>query len=482
VKKAGWGGMMMLGNNSKFLIDLNGYFRTDTVVMALNYVDDRYYEQLIYEAIRHKSTGEFVHVNNLDEVTEFSKHMIIEDQKSSKNAAEIASLKHQEDVIEGVNSKIRKKLNEVGFDLNSYIGGVVDSDQGKRDVYRELLTVESAKSDLLLDVLRGQGPLISRKAMAMLLKKMGFKGKHLLNPNHTNEELRKIFNDYPVLQIYLHELPGISDAILLLEKGIISEINFIKRLQANLFHNGPDQGFWGERLSRKLVPDALGENANDIEARNFFKETVFEGPRVNGVVTPKYPAPTSLEGFVHTLFDRMSQATKGGVKKIYLELQDYSDLNKIALMQDLIQVSSLNTLKQLDALKKVARKKLKMHYKKMAVIENLIEVGQKRLKTFRENTNKTIGFTIDGDGEFNKINLIYKTDAGLGVLDEFIIDSEGIRRVTIYSSSPIMYYTKSFTNPDCNENGDGFADQLNHAVSLVLEQEEEIFGDAVRDL
>lgn len=125
--------------------------------------------------------------------------------------------------------------------------------------------------------------------------------------------------EVPVLRGYLHEAPGMQLAIRDFNSGNISKEQFRERFLANLGHNGPNEGYWSI-LSNNLVPNALAK-AQHPKAKSLFEGTIYQsGKTANGVAVPVYPSPQSVEGVVHSVFDRLSQGTRGGVDKIFYEL------------------------------------------------------------------------------------------------------------------------------------------------------------------
>lgn len=299
------------------------------------------------------------------------------------SAKELESLKHQKDIIEGVkdNPEVLALLQKEGFDLDAYIRGTVDSDLGKLEAYRELLFKPSAKSDMLLDFLRGQGPQKSAEALGEILEGMGFKkGQFIFNGKTDNDAIRKAIEDNPILTGYLHEFPGMSDAVLAFEKGILTKAQFQAQIRANLFHNGPSKGFWNF-LESRLIPNVAEENS----LRAVFNGGVFD---VGEGAAPVYGSPSSYESFVGTFFDRLSQGTRGGFDKIREELsgQESIDLVRNLVVED----NPTGTLEQLRELRSIAENSKSLTDGQRQQFLELSEAGIIRLENYQRYTQSRI--------------------------------------------------------------------------------------------
>jgi len=234
---------------------------------------------------------------------------------------EVKSILHQEDLIAATrNPVVAKVLDKAGVDYQGLKFGMLDSDVGKLTKFQENLLLKNTKeSDELFDTLRSADKTAAAQELKTVLKDLGFPHPNLLNPNLTNQEIREIIAEVPVLRGYLHELPGMQLAIRDLNAGNITQNQFRERILANLGHNGPNEGYWSF-LSNNIVPTSLG-NAKHPKAKLLFADSIFASEKAaNGVVIPKYPAPQSAAGIVHSTFDRLSQGTRGGVDKIFYEL------------------------------------------------------------------------------------------------------------------------------------------------------------------
>ncbi len=234
---------------------------------------------------------------------------------------EVKSILHQEDLIAATrNPVVAKVLDKARVDYQGLKFGMLDSDVGKLAKFQENLLLKNTKeSDELFDTLRGTVKTPAAQELKTVLKDLGFPHPNLLNPNLTNQEVREIIAEVPVLRGYLHELPGMQLAIRDLNAGHITQNQFRERILANLGHNGPNEGYWSF-LSNNIVPTSLG-NAKHPKAKLLFADSIFATDQViNGVVIPRYPAPQSPAGIVHSTFDRLSQGTRGGVDKIFYEL------------------------------------------------------------------------------------------------------------------------------------------------------------------
>lgn len=300
--------------------------------------------------------------------------------RSTQKLAEVFSGRHQGDMFQALTPEVRKKLEKEGFDTHAFINGMMDSDKGKTAAYKALLTEVSEKSDLLLDTLRGvsrKGNAKSAAAIRELLQKSGLNGM-LLNPNLTNAELRALFKDQPILQNFLHELPGIADSIVAFERGVLSKEQFMKTVQANLFHNGPGKGFWSF-FTGTLVPMMMGKSTNP-KAKEFFAGTVFQGATKDGLVHPVYPYPTSFEGLFHTVLDRLSQGTRGGVMKIAYELPD--TMHGVAVYNDMLFNNPKGTVDQIV--------ELRAHIQKQIASRQVTEAQGRLLAQAAENAERRV--------------------------------------------------------------------------------------------
>ena len=234
---------------------------------------------------------------------------------------EAKSVLHQQDLIAATrNPVVATVMTKTGVNFQGLKFGMLDSDVGKIAKFQEnLLLKPTVESNELFDNLRGVAKTPASLELEMILKQQGFAHPHVLNPKLTNQEIREIIAEVPVLRGYLHELPGMQLAIRDFNAGNISKEQFRERFLANLGHNGPNEGYWSF-LSNNLVPNALAK-AQHPKAKSLFEGTIYQsGKTANGVTIPVYPSPQSVEGVVHSVFDRLSQGTRGGVDKIFYEL------------------------------------------------------------------------------------------------------------------------------------------------------------------
>ena len=247
---------------------------------------------------------------------------------------ELESLKHQKDLVDAMNNpEIAKRIQASGVDIEALTKGILDSDYGKLESGKKLLTEKSFESDHLLDILRGKDQTKSGQAYKKHMDEIGRSGQTDLNPALSNNEQRGVMSKFPVLTGQLHELPGMSRAFKDFEAGLITERQLIDRLNANRGHNhsGLQAGskasrglsgneitpFW-EDLEGKFIPGSL---KNDPAAFKFYENTVYDSGKrtAEGVVVPKYPNPNQQSVIIHSVFDRLSQGTGGGNIKIFYE-------------------------------------------------------------------------------------------------------------------------------------------------------------------
>jgi hypothetical protein len=169
-----------------------------------------------------------------------------------------------------------------------------------------------------------------------------------LNPAEdvSNAELRALFAQYPILANWMHELPGIADAGELFRAGVIDDERiFRETLAISLFHNGPAQGYW-----KTVTHDLLPKYSSPDAVSKLLSGTIYLalGPRQEAPSGVGYPAPRTFLGVVHTVLDRLSQGTRGGVHKIWQEIQGFTKTADIA--KQLLLENQQGTLEQLAAL------------------------------------------------------------------------------------------------------------------------------------
>jgi hypothetical protein len=385
----------------------------------------------------------------------------------AKSQAENLSLSHQDDVIQAVNNpKLKKSLSKLGFDFKAYVKGVIQSDKGKLKAYKDLLTNQSAKSDLLLNVLKGDKNSKSAKALKELLEQSGLKPPHLLNPSLTNKELREIFKENPKLINFLHELPGISDAIMAFEAGKISKKEFLNQIKVNLFHNGPNEGFW-KFFSQNLIPQDLAKGSR--KTKRFFENTVFAGKKnADGVIVPQYRSPISLEGNVHLLFDRVSQASQGGILKIFEELAQTVKANPIVHMKTVLTDNLNGTLKQLDAIKDQASKTLSD--KEYNLFYDLVKQAKNRIKQNQRYLAKNIKFNDLGGGVNNMV-VKMPFNSPYSEIRIFKSGNNNTRVTYMPKKKGTKMLTRGYSNPD---EANKF---VSETIQEVLKREEALNGN-----
>ena len=204
------------------------------------------------------------------------------DKSAAKNDSEISNQEHVQQLISPLDKSLVSNLVVLDFNFDAYWGGVVDSDLGKMDKYRQLLFKKSKDSDFLLTNLKGIGNQKIAQAISKYLEDNGFKNKQILNPELSNDQIRSVFRAHPILTYYLHALPGIIESFKSLLKDQISVKTFQIRLGANLFHNGPtspqqrpgDKNIFWHRFTKKFLPNALFTKTTNKSVKVFFKNTV----------------------------------------------------------------------------------------------------------------------------------------------------------------------------------------------------------------
>jgi hypothetical protein len=253
-----------------------------------------------------------------------------------------ALLKGANDSDKGKLAVYQKYFTE-NKDFQKFVTGNVDqiSDASER-YYAKLalmtamkVVIQSFKTEATLDINKGiKDDLLKR--MAYIQGKMdsgemvGF-----LNKNITD------FSKLTPIAMYMHALPGVWDAIVDASKGLDSEDDFNTRINTNFFHNGPHAGYWkilGEQFSEDIMTYTKGGLDNPLGTGNY------------------YPLNTTLEGIVHTLFDRFEQATVVGKIKLFKEVSALPDQDGMNIAVSMLIDDVEKTQKQLRYISLVLEK------------------------------------------------------------------------------------------------------------------------------
>lgn len=357
---------------------------------------------------------------------------------------EIASLRHQLDLIKAIerNNPLKKELLALGFDFKSYLRGSYDSDMGKLKAYQELYLLPSGKSSLLFSFLQGKAPQKSILALHEVLEKYGLPVRPFLNPELSHEKLRSLFLDFPILLGYLHEFPGMVDAVIAFEKGILSKKEFQNEILVNLGHSGPSAGYWNF-LEKNLLPRAFERMKRRDELTLLFKGTLFEDG-ANGI--PQYAKPTTFESYISTFFDRMGQATRGGYFKIDFEV----DGNPITNVQSLLlENNNSNTQKQIKVLLQLLDSS-KLGEKQKAFLKNLFLQGIKYLQRYSLEVKKYIHYrkekgveTISLKKPLEKVTWKYSSKNSKYFINDQKYNKEKIRYALHTHIRNILYFLET---------------------------------------
>ncbi|AZZ37090.1 hypothetical protein CIK05_09895 [Bdellovibrio sp. qaytius] len=348
----------------------------------------------------------------------------IEALKSSGLAPkEIKSIFHQEDLIAATrNAVVIEVMKKASVDFQGLKFGMLDTDVGKIAKFQELLLLKPTKeSEELFDSLRGVVNTPAANEIKAILKHQGFAYPNLLNPNLTNQEIREIIAELPVLRGYLHEMPGMQFAIRDYNTKNITKDQFRERFLVNLGHNGPNEGYWSY-LSNTVVPAALAK-AKHPKAKILFADTIYASEKIeNGVVVPNYPLPQSTAAVVHAVFDRLSQGSRGGVDKIFYELGGtmLADNQKSALRgigippntglqlpYEMLIGNPEKTVLQLQALQKHAATSPIFNKTQQKVLSHFVGGAIKRLQIQNEFIKQNFETTKDASGAMQKMTLHY---------------------------------------------------------------------------
>ena len=306
---------------------------------------------------------------------------VINELATNGTKAEQYSGEHQKD-LDGFLLTAREKV--AGINRDALYNGMADSDKGKHSSYKKLLTEASPASDALLAFCKGEGP--GGSVLREILKDGGLGDALLLNPTLTNAQLRELFQKVPGLQGFLHEIPGMADALTALEVGALTRDQFKAQIRANLFHNGPGEGFW-KLLAEVFMPGAMRGAGYDPAV--VFSGTVF-GKGEGGKLS--YPMPVSAEGVVHTVSDRLSQGTTGGVIKIYYEIIGFS--KPLQAIAELLVLNPQQTTAQFDALAAhvpTLAQRGAVTPEQSRQLTTLVDLGKTRLAAFGNATRRALG-------------------------------------------------------------------------------------------
>lgn len=341
--------------------------------------------------------------NRIDEGHSLESSTLFGQQLTPK---EKASIFHQKDLFSAYlkNQELTDSLTEVGFDGASYLSGSYESDLGKLKSYQNLFTEKSPKGDLFYLFIQGKGPQKSMKELHKALDEMNEPALPFLNPNVSIKELRQIFKDYPILKGFLHELPGMIDAVLAFETGLINAKEFREQIHVNLFHCGPSAGYW-QLLKSHLIPQSFERNNEKRLFQRIFKDSLF---MKDGDGILYYGAPSTFESFVSTLFDRLSQATRGGYLKIDWEIGGDPIHNANSL---LLEKNIPWTIEQLSLLKDQAKlaKLLKPQQKKL--LQSIISKSIDYLEKYQGLLKERVLFKRDASGVTLEVSLKAKDKA-----------------------------------------------------------------------
>lgn len=386
------------------------------------------------------------------------------------SAKELTSLQHQKDLLDAVvaNNGLFKKLNAAGFDLEAYLRGTIDSDMGKLSAYDELWTKASRKSTLLLNVMQGRGPRKSQRVVNEVLAESGYpQGMNsFINPKLSHIEIRETFEEIGAYRGYYHEFPGMVDAVTAHEMGRLSSAEFKAQLKANLFHNGPDEGFW-KMLGHIFIPGAAGNSSKP----RLFENTIFHSADNPTHLT--YGRPASFEAFIAVFFDRMSQGSKGGYLKIDYELIFMDPLDNV---RNLVLEDSIDwTIDQLSLLRKIALESADLTEQQRQLTVDLIERGSARLSNYRENMKNIISMPRSDDGK------VIKPVREMTIRGRKNEASQGHYKISLVSEQPNRYELSDLEDGGKRELSEPEAREfIREQLKRAMDKEERMFGDPMR--
>ena len=292
-------------------------------------------------------------------------------EKTKITSAESASLDHQQDLV-GPEQAIMRKLN---ITTEVFEVAVHYSDMGKLASYKDLLLVGSSKSDFLLDALKLDPKLRVSEVLKQWLHENGFENKSILNQRLSNSEIRNTFQKVGPLTGFFHELPGLADAMALFENGVVQKQELKDIFTTIFFHNGPQEGFW-KKITEIFVPGAFKKS--ELEVSQFVEGTVFADSQGN----LRYPSPQGASGIFHTIIDRVSQGTRGGVVKIIYETSTF--LHPLRAAAELLIQNPSQTLIQLRSLKNTIASSEKLNPAQRTALTQTIDEALHRIQIFSD--------------------------------------------------------------------------------------------------
>lgn len=305
--------------------------------------------------------------------------------------AEVRSLDHQIEAQKSLNALrplLRERFKMNDFDINAMAAGMVDSDYGKLVEGLDLLKNQSHQSDELLNVLSGHSTSLDSKTerASKIIEELA--GGKLL-PNKSPDEIRRAMTKVRGLTGFLHELPGMAESIISFKSGQISEETFRIRIAANLFHNGPAEGYLGETLIPMVETNLKAEGFE-----GFFEGTVFS----KGKSKLTYPSPNNKYSAIHTIFDRLDAGTGGGWLKIQAETAAFVKIGDH--INEMLNEQPAGTKRQLAKLETDLIKAMKANPENFEGISandfsELIKEAKDKVEKFKKATNRSV--RIEGD-------------------------------------------------------------------------------------
>lgn len=333
---------------------------------------------------------------------------ILEKSKEASLAVKLSAA-HQIDLLMMLESpfmkEVTKGLNLSADYVKNMMRGILDSDIGKNALYwQERVFNNSPENIAALRVINGTDVSTPAGRIFNDIMKANFGDRSFFRRDIEPSELVAALKDKPFLQSYFHEMPGMSQAITEFNEtlalatklsGVEREAAekaaaqlFKDRIETNFGHNGPHAGFY-QKMGEVFPQFALKGNST---AEAFGKGTVFEGPvQGGGVMTFKYPGPISIGGVMHTFMDRISQATRGGMTKIFAEvtgkdilsnplLKDLKPPAGLGLVGEMLLASPIDTIKQLKALEAHVGTMGRLSANEKSVLQKMSRQGAERLE------------------------------------------------------------------------------------------------------
>ncbi len=289
--------------------------------------------------------------------------------------------RHQLRVLENLNQHTQD-IERARLNLKNMSAGVLISDYGKTDDGKELLTIESPDSNLLITTLQTNANNKSAALIKELLaSKFGAERSAMFNPKLSMDEVRKQFKDEPKLLGFYHELEGLILLIKDYNAGEMTKEEFTSQFWSTFAHNGPQKGY------SNIFVGTINE-VREKKGLTLHLSTPF----ANAQGEFMYPDPDD-EALLHTTYDRLDQA-QDGIAKIAIEVSKFQDLKDVN--SNLLGTNAPWTIEQLDALKVLADKAIQAK-PELGFIGQVIDKAKSTIERFMKFVQTGLSWEENGD-------------------------------------------------------------------------------------